>query len=49
MSRHFNFDHRQLANPVPRLPHPSWARQADSAAKHRTAVSAAEFWNRLGL
>ncbi len=39
---------RWTAQPVPRLPHPSWARGGQCAVPV-TAVSAADFWNRLGL
>lgn len=41
--------HRRVALPVPRLPHPSWGRDGGYPARQQAAVSAVEFWNRLGL
>jgi hypothetical protein len=41
--------HRRAAQPVPRPPHPSWGRHGGHPAQRQTVVSAAEFWNRLGL
>ncbi|EGD57380.1 hypothetical protein Y88_3689 [Novosphingobium nitrogenifigens DSM 19370] len=37
--------------PLPRLPHPSWrmAAAGEAARAERVAVSAEDFWNRLGL
>ncbi|MBN9505896.1 MAG: hypothetical protein J0I69_07690 [Altererythrobacter sp.] len=50
MPRSFNsIPRRRAALPVPRLPHPSWGRDGGYLSRHRAAVSAAEFWNRLGL
>lgn len=39
--------YRWTHDPSPRLQHPSWGRTGESV--ERIAVSAADFWNRLGL
>lgn len=39
---------RWSAQPVPRLPHPSWSRAGQPAAR-AASLSAADFWHRLGL
>lgn len=40
---------REAAVPVPPLPHPSWDAELRRAGDRTIAISAREFWNRLGL
>jgi hypothetical protein len=35
--------------PLPRLPHPSWARARVGAQTERRTLSADDFWTRLGV
>lgn len=42
--------HRWISRPVPPLPHPSWNRSESGERNFAPAtVSAADFWDRLGL
>lgn len=49
MTKNAPLDPRKARRVTPPLPHPSWKHDAPTQEKAKRALSATEFWERLGI